>query len=84
MFLNIYIYIERERERELSSSTLTPSITLSNIMPLNNLLLNSYFGNLTVELCILYVLNMYFNFHAHHILFTILSINSFFMYYFKL
>ena len=32
-------------------------ITLSNVTPLNNLLLNSYFENLTVELYVLYVLN---------------------------
>ena len=49
MFLNIYIYIYIEKERELSSSALTPSITLSNVMPPNNLLLNSYFGNLTLN-----------------------------------
>ena len=40
-------------------------ITLSNVTPPNNLLLNSYFENLTIELHILYVLNMYTNFHAN-------------------
>ena len=49
--------------------------TLCNIISPNNLLLNLYFENLTVEL---YVLKMYANFHANR------SINSYFMYYFKL
>ena len=40
-------------------------ITLSNVTPTNNLLLNSYFENPTIELHILYVLNMYTNFHAN-------------------
>ena len=40
-------------------------ITLSNVTPPNNLLLNSYFENPTIELHILYVLNMYTNFHAN-------------------
>ena len=35
----------------------------SNITLLNNLLLNSYFENLTVELHVLYVLFMHANFH---------------------
>ena len=38
----------------------------------------------TVRLYVLYVLNMHVNFHANRMLFTILSINSFFMHYFKL
>ena len=33
-------------------------IDLSNVTPFNNLLLNSYFKNLVVELYVLYVLNM--------------------------
>ena len=44
---------------------ITFGITLSNVTPPNNLLLNSYFENLTIELHILYVLNMYTNFHAN-------------------
>ena len=43
----------------------TPGITLSSVTPLNNLLLNSYFENLTVELYILYVLNIHAKFHAN-------------------
>ena len=38
----------------------------------------------TVRLYVLYVLNMHINFHANCMLFTILSINSFVMHYFKL
>ena len=59
----------------------TPGITLSNVTPPNNLLQNSYFENLTVEL---YVFNILANFHVNWMLFTIQSINSSFMYYFKL
>ena len=44
---------------------ITFGITLSNVTPPNNLLLNSYFENPTIELHILYVLNMYTNFHAN-------------------
>ena len=40
-------------------------VTLSNVTLPNNLLLNSYFESLTVELHVLYVLNMYDNFHAN-------------------
>ena len=40
-------------------------ITLSNVTPVNNLLLNSYFENSTVELHILYVLNMHTKFHVN-------------------
>ena len=38
---------------------------LLNVTPTNNLLLNSYFENPTVELQVLYVLNMYANFHVN-------------------
>ena len=38
---------------------------LLNVTPTNNLLLNSYFENPTVELHVLYVLNMHANFHAN-------------------
>ena len=37
----------------------------------NNLLLNSYFENPTVELHVLYVLSMHANFHINQLLFTI-------------
>ena len=59
-------------------------VILSSVTPPNNLLLNSYFGNLTVGLHVLYVFNMHANFHANRMLFTISSIYTFFMYYFKL
>ena len=57
--LYIYIYIY------MGWVQITFGITLSNVTPPNNLLLNSYFENLTIELHILYVLNMYTNFHAN-------------------
>ena len=43
----------------------TPGVTLSNFTPSNNLLLNSYFENLTVGLHILYVFNMHANFYTN-------------------
>ena len=46
--------------------------------------MNLYFENFTIGLHILYVLNMHANFHINQILFTIQSINSSFMHYFKL
>ena len=54
---HIYIYIYRERERERERGL---SYTWCN------LLLNSYFENPTVELHILYVLNIHAKFHANH------------------
>ena len=44
---------------------ITFGITLSNVTPPNNLLLNSYFENSTVELYVLYVLNMHANFYVN-------------------
>ena len=41
------------------------SITLNNVTPPNNLLWNSYFENLTVELHVLYALNNHANFHVN-------------------
>ena len=55
-----------------------------NIISSNNLLLNLYFENLTIELYILYVFNMHANFYINQVLFTIQFINSYFMQYFKL
>ena len=66
---NIYIYIYRVE---------------FNIISPNNLLLNLYFENLTIELYILYVFNMHANFYINQVLFTIQFINSYFMQYFKL
>ena len=62
----------------------TISVTISNVTPPNNLLMNFYFENSTVGLHILFVLNMHANFHTYWILFIIRSINSSFMHYFKL
>ena len=59
-------------------------VTLSNVTPPNNLLLNSYFKNLTVGLHILYVFNMHANFYINQMLFIIRFINLYFMQYFKL
>ena len=47
-------------------------------------LLNVNFENLTVELHNLYVLNLYVKFHSNQILFTIQSINLFFVHNFLL
>ena len=58
-------------------------VTLSNVTPPSYLLLNSYFKNRTVELLVLYMLNMHVNFHANWMLFILWSINSTFMNYFK-
>ena len=57
----------------------THGVTLRNVTPPNNLLLNSYFENITIGLHILYVFNMRANFYTNQILFTIRSINSYFM-----
>ena len=48
---------------------MTLVITLSNVTPSNNLLLNLYFGNLIVGLHVLYVFNMRVNFYANWMLF---------------
>ena len=50
----------------------------------NNYLLKSYFENLIIKLQALYVLNMHFENHVDQILFTIWSINTFFMQNYKL
>ena len=62
----------------------TPGLTLSKVTPPNNLLLNSYFENLTVGLYILYVFNMHANFYTNQMLFTIRFINSYVMQHCKL
>ena len=70
----------RERERFGVTLVKLHSVTLNNVTQSNNLLLNSYFENLIIGLHVLYVLNIYVN----QILFTIGSINVYFMHYFKL
>ena len=50
---------------------LHPSVVLSHVAPPNNLLMNLYFKNSTIGLHVLYVLNMYANFHTNQMLFTI-------------
>ena len=49
----------------------TPGVTLLRVTPPNNLLMNLYFENSTVELHILYVLNILVNFHVNWMLFII-------------
>ena len=44
-----------------------PSVILNNIKLPDNLLLTSYFENSTIRLYVLYVLNMYTNFHINWI-----------------
>jgi len=46
--------------------------------------MNLYFENPTIGLHVLYVLNMHVNLHTNQMLFTIRSINSSFIHYFKL
>ena len=60
-----YIYIYRNWIK------VTSSVTLRNVILPNNLLQNSYFRNLTVELHILYVLNIHANFLVNWMLFTV-------------
>ena len=54
-------------------------VTLSNITQPNNLLLNSYFKNLTIGLHILHVFNMYVNFYINQMFFTIRFIKLYFI-----
>jgi len=44
----------------------------------------TYFKNLTIELHVIYVFKTHVKFHANQMLFTIQSINLFFMYNSKL
>ena len=48
----------------------TPGVTLSSVTRPNNLLLNSYFGNLTVGLHVLYAFNMHIKFRSNRMSFT--------------
>ena len=59
-------------------------VILNNVTFPNNLLLNSYFKNLTIGSYVLYVLTMHANFHVNRMLFSIWSINSSFIHHFKL
>ena len=47
------------------------SVTLNNVTPSNNLLMNLYFENSIVKLHVLYVLNVHVNIHTNLILFAI-------------
>ena len=77
--MTIYIYIYT-----YGCVQVTPDITIRNVIPLNNLLLNLYFENLIIGLLGLYVLNIHAKFYENQMLFMIQSIILFSMYYFKL
>ena len=49
----------------MSWNQFTRSVTLSDVASLNSFLLNSYFENPTVELHVLYVINIHAKFHAN-------------------
>ena len=49
----------------------TPSVTLSNVIQFNKLLLNSYLVNLIIGLHVLYVFNLHANFYTNQMLLTI-------------
>ena len=49
----------------LSWVQVTPNVTLKNVTPSNNLLLNAYFENPTVGLHVPYGVNLHTNFHAN-------------------
>ena len=74
IYIYIYIYIERERER-VSWVQVTPSITLSDFTPLNNLLLDANFDKSTVGLHYIHILSMLAKFHGEQRLIVMLSIN---------
>ena len=46
--------------------------------------MNLYFENSIIKLHVLYILNMHAKFHTNRMLFTIKSLNSSFIHYFKL
>ena len=50
------------------------SVQVTHVVTLNNIT-QLYFENLIVGLYVLYILNMYANFHINHMLFNIRSIN---------
>ena len=50
----------------------TSNITSSNVTILNNLLMNLYFENSTIELHVLYILNMHAKFHINWMLYHLI------------
>ena len=69
MYLHLYLYIykerERDRERERESWVqVTLGITLSDISPLNNLLLDTNFDKSTIGLHYIHILSMLAKFHG--------------------
>ena len=73
--LLLNFYMELYKYICMSWVQVTLSVTLNNVTPLNNLLLNSHFENLTAKLHVLYVFNMHANFYANQMLFTIRVFN---------
>ena len=55
-----------------------------NFLNFSYLFFGVNFENLTVEFHVFHALNMHIKFHSNQILFTILSINLFFIYNFRL
>ena len=51
---------------------------------LNKIKINIYFENVTIELYVLYTINIYVKFCVNQVLFNIWSINLYFMHNFKL
>ena len=80
----VKVSLQRERERYIELDSSYTWCNSKQCYITNNLLLNSYFGNLTIGLHVLYIFNMLANFHANRILLTISFINTFFIYNFKL
>ena len=54
------------------------------IIPIKEIHMSIYFNNLTIWLYVLYVINKHIKFCVNQMLFTIWSINLFFMYNFRL
>ena len=69
-FLILKNFIQKKSYIYMSWVQVIPNVTLNSVTLSNNLLLNSYFKNPTIELHVLYVLNMFANFHANQMLFT--------------
>ena len=68
-YIYIYIYIYK------SWVQVKPDVTLSDITPLNNLLLDANFDKSTIGLHYIHILSMLAKFHGDQRLIIILSIN---------
>ena len=63
IFQGDYLQVHHTHTHIYGWIEVTLCVTIINATPPNNLLLNSYFENLIVELHVLYVLFMHANFH---------------------